>query len=117
MGANKAKRQAAGQSSASAMDREALTKLRTAQLPPISRETASAEFYLLVGPGGKVVDARFVSGDDALKKAAADLKKASLGTTFPDDGTTRLLRRGVLGCSDVSGCSMVLYTPELVRLE
>lgn len=117
LNASKAKAPASGSGSVSATDREALTKLRTSPLPPIAKETASAEFYLLVGPAGKVVDARFISGDDVLKKSALDLKKASLNTPFPDDGTTRLLRRGVLGCSEVSGCSMVLYTPELVRLE
>lgn len=113
----RSKPKSGGSGTGSASEREELTRLRTAKLPPISKETASAEFYLLVGPGGKVVESRFVSGDDVLKKASVDLKNVSLGTAFPDDATTRLLRRGVLGCSDVSGCSMVLFTPETVRLD
>jgi hypothetical protein len=112
-----AKGKAGSSGAGSAAEREELTRLRTAKTPVISRETSSAEFYLLVGPGGKVLESRFLSGDDVLKKASSELRNVSLGTPFPDDATTRLLRRGVLGCSEVSGCSMVLYTPERVRVE
>jgi tetratricopeptide (TPR) repeat protein len=114
---SKGKTGASGAGAWSAAEREELTRLRTAKTPLITRETSSAEFYLLVGPGGKVLESRFLSGDDALKKASPELKNMSLGMPFPDDATTRLLRRGVLSCSEVSGCSMVLYTPERVRVE
>jgi tetratricopeptide (TPR) repeat protein len=100
---------------ADAAHREELTKLRSVELPTITTDTSSAEYLLLIGAGAKVVDARFVSGDDALKKAAAALKTASVGTSLPDDGPMKIVRRGVVSCSQVSGCSLVLFTPDQVR--
>jgi hypothetical protein len=100
---------------ADAAHREELTKLRSVRLQPITTDTTSAEYFLLLGSGAKVIDARFVSGDDALKKASPALKAASLGMTFPDDGPTKIVRRGVVSCSEVSGCSLVLFTPDQVR--
>ena len=95
--------------------KEELVRLRTVKLEAIGSETGSAEFFLLIGPGSKVVDAKFISGDEALKKATKTLKAATVDAHLPDDGPTHLVRRGVVMCSSVGGCSVVLYTPEYVR--
>jgi tetratricopeptide (TPR) repeat protein/transglutaminase-like putative cysteine protease len=95
--------------------KEELVGLRTVKLEPITSETASAEFFLLIGPDSKVIDAKFISGDEALKKANAALKAARFDAHFPDDQPTRLVRRGVVMCSSVSGCSVVLYAPAHVN--
>ena len=95
--------------------KEELVKLRTVKLEPFSKETGSAEYFILVGQGSKVLDAKFVSGDDALRKATPALKAAKYDAHLPDDSPMHIVRRGVVMCSEVSGCSIVLYTPALVR--
>jgi tetratricopeptide (TPR) repeat protein len=94
---------------------EELSKLRTFKLPRITSDTASAEFFLLLGQASKVEDTRFVSGSEKLKSAGTGLTSIDFKMPFPDDGPTRLLRRGILSCSSITGCSFVLYTPDLVR--
>jgi len=95
--------------------REELSKLRTVKLPSITSESASAEFFLLFGPGSKLQEIQFVSGSEKLRSADRALSAASFEVPFPDNGPTRLLRRGVLSCSSISGCTFVLYTPDMVR--
>jgi tetratricopeptide (TPR) repeat protein len=94
---------------------EELSQMRTFKLGRIIPDTASAEFFLLFGPGSKLEEVRFVSGPEKLKAAEKVLSSAPFEIRFPDDGPTRIVRRGVLSCSSISGCSFVLYTPDLVR--
>ena len=98
-----------------AMAGEDLSELRTVKLPAITSESVSAEFFLLFGPGSKVQEVKFVSGSEKLKSADKALSAALFDMPFPDDGPTRLVRRGVLSCSSISGCVFVLYTPDSVR--
>ncbi|MGA8150450.1 MAG: DUF3857 domain-containing protein [Terriglobales bacterium] len=92
-----------------------LSELRTVTLPHITTESASAEFFLLFGPRSKVQEVKFVSGSEKLKSADKPLSAATFEMPLPDDGPTRLVRRGVLSCSSISGCVFVFYTPNLVR--
>jgi tetratricopeptide (TPR) repeat protein len=94
---------------------EELSEMRTFKLQHITSDTASAEFFLLFGPGSKLEDIKFVSGSDKLKSADKALSSVAFKLPFPDDGPTRLLRRGLLSCSPISGCTLVLYTPNMVR--
>jgi hypothetical protein len=75
----------------------------------------SAEFFLLFGAGSKVDDIKFISGSDDLKSAVKVIPTISFKVAFPDDGPTRLLRRAMLACSPVSGCNLVLFTPDSVK--
>jgi tetratricopeptide (TPR) repeat protein len=95
--------------------REELGKLRTVTLSRITSESATGEFFLLFGAGSKVQEVKFVSGSEKLKSADKALSAAPFDVPFPDDGPTRLVRRGVLSCSSISGCIFVLYTPDVVR--
>ena len=52
---------------------------------------------------------------EALKAADKALRAAALAIPFPNDAPTRLLRRGVVSCSSMSGCSLVLYPVSSVR--
>jgi hypothetical protein len=81
----------------------------------VSAETGSAEFFLLVGAGPRVVQTKFVSGEAFLKKADKALRSATLNVSFPGSAKTRLVRRGLVSCASMSGCSVFLYTPDLVR--
>jgi hypothetical protein len=87
-----------------------LNEMRTVQLPRLVGGTASAEFYVVLGPGTKV-DAKFNSGADSLKRAEKVLTKVNFKFVFPDDGPERIARKALLGCYPYSGCSIVLMMP------
>ena len=88
--------------------RRDLDALRTVGLGPLLQETAQADFYLVVGPGAKVEEARFISGSDKLKPFTDTLRAAKVKFAFPDATPTRLLRRGTLSCAPAGGCNFVL---------
>jgi len=94
--------------------------MRTVKLNRLVPGTASAEFFVLLSqnPGtsqAKVEDVKFISGSDELKSADQALRSAKLKVVFPDDGPTRLVRRGILGCYAVTGCSFVMLEPNDVH--
>jgi len=90
-------------------DRGDLGETRTFTIERIIKETSNADFFLLIGPGSKVEDVKFISGSEELKKGESALRKMNLKVPFPDDGPSRLVRRGILSCYPVTGCSFVLY--------
>ncbi len=93
---------------------EELSQMRTTKLPRIVAGTATAEFFLLIGPGSNVEAAKFVSGSEKLKAADKALTSAKFDFPFPDQGPTYIVRRGVLGCFEVTACSFVVYPVNLV---
>jgi tetratricopeptide (TPR) repeat protein len=88
--------------------REELSWMRTVKLPRIIRETASADFDVLLVAGGKVEKAKFVRGSELLQHAGERLEKNSFEDTFPPHSTAHLVRRGMLSCS-ATGCIFVFY--------
>ncbi len=57
-----------------------------------------ADFWIVLSPGPKVDDVRFVSGSDKLKEFTEALRSANYTVAFPDSTPTRLLRKGTLSC-------------------
>jgi tetratricopeptide (TPR) repeat protein len=94
---------------------EELNKMRTVKLERVTPEPATAEFLIIFGAGSNVEEVKYVSGSEKLKAGEKVLSGAAFHLPFPDDGPTKLLRRGILNCSAVSGCSFVLYPPGSVR--
>jgi len=92
-----------------------LSTIRTVKLARLTPGNASAEYFVLFGPGSKVEDVKFISGSDALKTAAKIFSSVPFKVSLPDDGPTRLLRRAMIACSSVSGCNLVLFLPDSVR--
>jgi hypothetical protein len=90
-------------------------RMLTFKLPRPAPQAASTEFFLLLAPGSKVEDMKFVSGSKDLELSAKALALSISKSPFPDQGPARLLRRGILACYEYSGCSLVLYNPEDVR--
>jgi hypothetical protein len=90
-----------------------LNRMRTFKLPRIVSGTAKAEFFLLIGPGGKA-EAKFISGSDSLKGVQKALESTNYNQPFPDEHPTRILRRGIVGCYQYTGCSFVLLSPDTV---
>jgi hypothetical protein len=91
-----------------------LGRLRSVRLSRVT-SSGSAEFFLLFSPGPKVESVRFISGSEALRPATKTLALAAFKIAFPDDGPTRLVRRGVLVCTSVTGCEFALFTPSSVH--
>ena len=88
--------------------REELNQMRTVKLPAITKETASADFDVLL-VGGKVEKARFVSGSELLRQAGESIVKAQFEESVPPNSTAHLLRKGIISCSSYTGCSLVFY--------
>lgn len=102
-----------------------LSEERTFKLPQIHNWGGgykSAEFVVALAKEPSAVDAKFVSGAAELKSASAALGALKSSFPFPDDSRARVLRRGVLSCSEISkGCVFVFYPanvagPPLVAL-
>jgi len=94
-----------------------LMSMRTIALPKmdIPKEGyKSAEFAISFTKGPKVEEVRFLSGAEELRSATAKVAAGKFNVPFPDDAPTRILRRGVLSCSQVmKGCTLVLYPVEV----
>ena len=107
------------QPSSSKAEQEArgeLTNLRMVQLPKLTEKNASAEFWILLAPGPKVLGVSFISGSDLFRKADAVVSAAKFDVRFPDRGPIKVLRRGLLDCETVlPHCEMVLFPPDSVR--
>jgi len=71
---------------------------------------ATAEFFILLAPGPKIADVKFISGSEELRGAAQGLAAAKISAVFPDDHPAQIIRRGVLDCEpEVAGCVFVLF--------
>ena len=90
-----------------------LNDLRTIKLPRLIAGTANAEFFIVLGPGKKV-EAKFISGSDALKNADISPRASKSLIPFPDEHPTRIVRRGILGCYPSSGCTLVMIPTNAV---
>jgi tetratricopeptide (TPR) repeat protein len=98
---------------------EKLSEQRTVKLGKLLKESAHAEFFVLLSftpDGARVEEVRFVSGSDKLRPLAEALRSARYPVLFPDDTPTKLVRRGILSCSAATGeCVFVLLLPDLVN--
>ena len=75
-----------------------------------------AEFWVLLAPGAKVGEVKFISGDESLRPFASDLQAAPFSNSFPDATEVKLPRRGKLTCSRSTGqCSFLLMSAETVH--
>jgi tetratricopeptide (TPR) repeat protein len=92
-----------------------LSQLRSVKLKRLVPGSATAELFLLFSPGPKVEGVEFISGSEKLKPAEKVLSATSFQVTFPEGSSARLVRRAIVMCSDVSGCTAVLFTPSSVN--
>jgi tetratricopeptide (TPR) repeat protein len=88
--------------------------LRTTRLPRLAPGTANAELFVILArdpksSNAKVEDVKFVSGSEELRSSAKAVGAANFTFPFPDDGPSRIVRRGILSCYPVTGCNFVLY--------
>jgi hypothetical protein len=92
-----------------------LSELRSVKLKRIVPGSASAEFFLLFGPGPKIEDVKFISGSEELKPADHELSEANFHAALPEGSSAHLVRRAILTCSNDAGCAAVLLTPDTVN--
>jgi tetratricopeptide (TPR) repeat protein len=80
--------------------RKELAAMSSISLGPLkgAPEQLKANFYIVLSPGPKVDDVRFISGSDRLKEFTEALRSATFTLPFPDNTPTRLLRKGTLAC-------------------
>jgi len=93
---------------------------RTFKLPRFLAGTESAEFFVLLVADGnaktfKVEDVKFINGSDKMKLQGKQIKSIEFGVPAESDVRTRVVRRGILGCYQYSGCSFVLLDPATVH--
>jgi tetratricopeptide (TPR) repeat protein len=93
---------------------------RTLTLKDHATLSGNAESFVLLGEGtggGAAVDGvKFVSGEEKLRSLDDTLRHVKFAMNFPDDTPTKILRRGVLSCSQASSqCTYVLMLPDDVR--
>ena len=94
---------------------EELSRMRTIKLPRLNPKSCVADFFMVIGPGSKVEEVKFISGSEELKSATKTLNTLAVEQPFPDDKATRVVRRATVGCYSVTGCSLVLLPPDAVR--
>lgn len=98
--------------------RDELPKMRTIALGKVAKQTANADFFVLLSNAGNsnVQGVKFITGEEKLKIFSEALRAAKYVQTFPDDSPTQIVRRGVLSCSQTSGeCGFVLLQPSDVN--
>lgn len=95
-----------------------LSDARTIGLGKLLRESANAEFWVLLAPGAdgaKAEDVKFISGSEKLRPLGEKLRTAKYPVEFPDDTPTKLPRRGLLSCSAATNeCIFVLLPTDSV---
>jgi len=93
---------------------------RTYKLPRLLPGNESAEFYVLLASDGKaskfqVEDVKFISGSEKLKSQGKQLRTINFAFPSPPGSVTKIVRRGILGCYQYTGCSFVLLDPGWVQ--
>jgi tetratricopeptide (TPR) repeat protein len=91
-----------------------LSQMRNVKLSRFFQGSANADFFLLFGPGAKLEDVKFIKGSDKLEGAGKFIRAAIFPILYPDGSKAQVVRRGILSCSSLTGCSLVLYTPDAV---
>jgi tetratricopeptide (TPR) repeat protein len=95
---------------------EELSKLRRTELGKVSTLEGSAEFFVLIAPGGKVEDVKFISGTEQIRPLGKTLSTLKFKAPLPDDAPVKLVRRGVLVCEGkYFGCDFTLFPVDSVR--
>lgn len=78
-----------------------------------------AQFYVVLNPGpgrkAQVTEVKFISGDEKLRPLGSMLKGADFKFVFPDETSTKVIRRGTLFCQSAGGgCSFLMLSPEYI---
>jgi len=93
-----------------------IQKLRTVEITGLPQKTAVAQFWLIFTPQG-LEEVQMITGDATLNKAVDQMKRHKYPQTFPDPGPVKVVRRGILSCSQFDPtCQLVLLQPQWTQL-
>ena len=100
-------------------NRDTLSSIRTVTFSKAAKNDGTADFFVLFsnnGSGVTVDGVKFITGDESLKIFSEALRTAKYNVPFPDNAPARILRRGVLSCSKLTGdCKFTMLLPQDVR--
>ncbi len=89
-----------------------LGEQRSVYISKVTKQYASAEFFVQFSPD-KVENVTYIHGDESLRTAGDTLQKAEFHVPFPKDSQAKLIRRGVLVCSEGSDkCQFAMLLPQ-----
>jgi Tfp pilus assembly protein PilF len=95
---------------------EEVQDMRRTKLGRLSSKPGSAEFFVLVAPGGTIEDVKFISGAEQLRPLSKAVASLKLKAPLPDEAPVKLVRRGVLVCESGNlGCDFTLFTVDSVN--
>jgi hypothetical protein len=90
--------------------------MRRSKLGKLPAKQGSAEFFVLLAPGGRVADVKFITGDEHIRPLSKTLASVTFKAPLPDDAPVKLVRRGVLVCmGGAFGCDFTLFTIDSVQ--
>jgi tetratricopeptide (TPR) repeat protein len=95
-----------------------LSEARTYKLPQIrdwGGGYKSAEFVIALTKESGVADTKLLSGAQELRTASAALGALKSNFPFPDDSHARIVRRGVLSCSELAKGCVFVFIPDLAQ--
>jgi tetratricopeptide (TPR) repeat protein/transglutaminase-like putative cysteine protease len=92
-----------------------LSAVRSIKLARIPKGSGSGEVFLLFDSGSKVTDVKFISGADTLADAPKAIQAAVFPIQMPEGSRARIVRRAILSCSQITGCTLVLFNPDTVN--
>jgi tetratricopeptide (TPR) repeat protein len=94
---------------------EELSQMRRTKLGNLPVKQGSAEFFVLLAPGGKVEESKFISGAEHMRALSKVVTSIKFKAPLPDDAPVKLVRRGVLVCQGGNlGCDFTLFTVDSV---
>lgn len=92
------------------------SNLRTYSISKAGLKPGTADFFVLLSPGEKKAEVKFISGSEKLRGAADRIAALQYRDSFPDKGPTKILRRGVLTCNKgIASCDFVVLPVDSVR--
>ena len=91
---------------------EEFNHLRIVDVPDLkAKNSVNGDFWVLYKRGAQPI-ASYIKGANDLSHDAEAVAHALKSFPLPDDGPEVILRRGILGCYQGSGCQFVLMLPE-----
>jgi TonB family protein len=81
-----------------AFEGEELGRLRTIGVPGLAKNTPEAEYFVTISRQG-VQEIEIASDSEMPESVNKALRAAKFNLSFPDDGSEKIVRRGVLSCS------------------
>ncbi|HYE23620.1 MAG TPA: DUF3857 domain-containing protein [Clostridia bacterium] len=80
------------------------------------KSDGNAEVVLSFGAGGVLEDVSFLTGEEQFKAQKSQLMAVKFPVSYPDAGTTRFMRKGLVSCTQTNGCVLVLMPADELSL-